>query len=229
MAGSKVLEDIELIFEDIGGGRGGGRGGNVEPPTGGGGGEGGENRRPRPQRSEPGRQYSVAIKLGMVSITMFFLGLITAFLVLRVEKDWIPVHLPSILWANTLVLLISSVTIEKARGRLANGDLGGFHGFWRVTTLLGILFLLGQLIAWLQLVHEGIFVASNRASSFFYIFTGLHGVHLLGGVCALLYVLLRRFERAQIGRTTAARVVAYYWHFMDGLWVVLMGLLYLAS
>ena len=76
---------------------------------------------------------------------------------------------------------------------------------------------------------QGVFVASNPASSFFYIFTAAHGIHLLGGVCALMYVLLHAFKKTEAPRALAAEVTSYYWHFMDGLWIFLVALLYLGK
>jgi cytochrome c oxidase subunit 3 len=216
-----ATQDTELIVVDIGGG-----GGGKEPPAGGdGGGDGDKGRR---RRKPPQRRYSTAITLGMISILMFFLGLCVAFLVLkRVSQAWVPLQLPKILWLNTAILLLSSYTLEKARRRLSAIDFPGFCKLWRLTTILGILFLAGQLVAWLQLVATGIYIASNQATSFFYIFTAAHGVHLVGGVTALLYVATRDFEKGKISRTTAVEITSYYWHFMDGLWVFLLLLLYL--
>jgi cytochrome c oxidase subunit 3 len=130
---------------------------------------------------------------------------------------------------NTGILLASSFTLEVARRRLSLADLLGFRKFWTVTAVLGFLFVGGQLIAWRQLVAQGIYIASNQASSFFYIFTAAHGVHLLGGVGALLYVLIRKVETANLSRSMAAEVASYYWHFMDGLWIFLLALLYLGK
>jgi len=159
---------------------------------------------------------------------MFFMALASAFLVRRGSSaDWVPVHIPVLMWVNTVVLLASSGTMEIARQRLNKGDLQGFRNFWLGTTVLGVLFLVGQLVAWRQLVGEGIYLATNPASSFFYIFTGAHAVHLVGGVGALVYVAWRNFERAKVTRTVGAAVASYYWHFMDGLWVFLLALLYL--
>jgi cytochrome c oxidase subunit 3 len=90
-------------------------------------------------------------------------------------------------------------------------------------------FLAGQLAAWRQFVLAGFYVATNQASSFFYVFTGLHGLHLLGGICALLYVSFRKFEKAKVSRSVAAEVASHYWHFMDGLWLFLLALLYLGK
>jgi cytochrome c oxidase subunit 3 len=216
-----ATQDTELIVVDIGGG-----GGGKEPPAGGdGGGDGDKGRRPR---KPPQRRYSTAITLGMISILVFFLGLCSAFLVLKqVSQAWVPLHLPKILWLNTAILLLSSYTLKKARRRLSVIDFPGFRKLWRATTILGILFLAGQLIAWLQLVATGLYIASNQATSFFYIFTAAHAVHLLGGVAALVYVATRNFEKGKISRNTAAEITSYYWHFMDGLWVFLLLLLYL--
>src|SRR6266852_998155 len=89
-----------------------------------------------------------------------------------------------------------------------------------------LMFLTGQVIAWRHLAAEGVYMASRLSSSFFYVFTALHAAHLLGGICALLYVGLRNFEAAHVSRFVAAEVTSYYWHFMDGLWLFLLALLY---
>jgi len=85
------------------------------------------------------------------------------------------------------------------------------------------------LVAWRILAGQGIYLATNPASSFFYIFTGAHALHLLGGVCALLYVAWRNFDQAKVSRGVAAEVASYYWHFMDALWLFLLALLYLGK
>jgi len=223
MPGTTIVEHIELIIEDIGGG--GGKG----PPAGGDdGGEGGGKR--RGPLSPSSRRYATAIILGILSIVMFFMAMASAFIFLRATSSrWVPLHLPSIIWFNTLVLLLSSGAMELARRRLALADVRQFRRLWSVATALGILFLLGQLAAWRQFVLAGFYVATNQASSFFYVFTGLHGLHLLGGICALLYVSFRKFEKAKVPRSVAAEVASYYWHFMDGLWLFLLALLYLGK
>ncbi len=223
MPGTTFDNDIELIIEDVGGG-----GGGKPPVLGGGGGDDSGGQRRRPLQPSPHRYYT-GVTLAILSILMFFMALASAFIVRRGSNDWIPVHIPAILWVNTLILLASSLTLELSRRRLASSDLRGFRAWWFLTTGLGILFVAGQVFAWRQLFLQGIFVASNPASSFFYIFTGLHGVHLLGGLGALLYVLLRNFDRAKVSRPVAAEIVGHYWHFMDALWVFLLALLYLGK
>lgn len=219
MPGTSIVEDIELVIEDIGGG-----GGKAPPAGGDDGGEGGKRRWPQ---SPSSRRYATAIMLGIVSIVMFFMAMASAFIFLRATSNrWVPLHLPSLVWVNTVILLLSSVAMELARRRLALADVRQFRKFWSAATALGMLFLIGQLVAWRQFVLAGFYVATNQASSFFYIFTGLHGLHLLGGICALLYVSFRRFEKAKVSRSVAAEVASYYWHFMDGLWIFLLALLY---
>ncbi len=222
MPGTTAAQDIELIIENVGGGGGG------TPPAGGDdGGDGGKRRRrwsPSPKR------YSTGIAIALVSILMFFMALTSAFIVLRRASNlWVAIQLPRVLWANTLVLLGSSYTLEVARRRLSLADLSGFRKFWSVTTALGLLFVAGQFVAWRQLVAQGLYIASNQASSFFYIFTGAHAVHLLGGIGALLFVSFRKFEKAAVSLPTAAEITSYYWHFMDGLWIFLLTLLYLGK
>jgi cytochrome c oxidase subunit 3 len=225
MPGTTAVPDIELVVEDVGGGGGG----PIPPPGGGGDGDDGNKRR-RPGGPPSPNRYYTGIALGIVSILMFFMALASAFLVRRgTSGDWIPVHLPAVLWLNTLALIASSFTLERARRSLSRLNLSGFRKLWTVTTGLGALFLIGQLVAWRQLVAQGVFMASNPASSFFYIFTAAHGLHLLGGVGALLYVLVRKFDNARIALPTVAEIASYYWHFMDGLWIFLLALLYLGK
>jgi len=223
MPGTSTVPEIELIIEE----RHGGGGGGSRPPDGSD--DGDDNRNRHPGKSSP-RRYYTGIAVGLVSILMFFMALASAYLVRKSgSSDWIPVRLPPVLWFNTLVLIASSFTMEQARQRLAQSFVLSFRRLWLATTALGILFVIGQLVAWRLLVAQGIYMASNPASSFFFIFTGAHGLHLLGGVAALLFVSVRNFEKSQISISLAAEITSYYWHFMDGLWIFLLALLYLGK
>jgi len=226
MPGTIAPPDIELIIKDSRGGGGGGE----RPPDGGDDGNDGDFDRQRRKRPAPPRRFSTAIAIAMVSILMFFMALASAFLVLHHSSHvWVAIHLPRILWVNTAVLIGSSFVLERARGRLSLGDDLNFRKLWLVSSVMGFLFVAGQLVAWRQLALQGVYIASNQASSFFYIFSGAHGVHLLGGVAALLFVLLHNFEKSQISVSLAAEIASYYWHFMDGLWMFLFALLYLGK
>jgi cytochrome c oxidase subunit III len=223
MPGSTTTPEIELVIEKK---PTDGGGGNLPPVRRNGGGD--DGKRPRPGKPSPKRYYT-GMALGIVSILMFFMALASAFLVRRGSGDWVPVQIPTLMWINTIVLVASSATLELARHRLTKGQLSVYRSLWLVTTLLGVLFLTGQVVAWRILVGEGVYLASNPASSFFYIFTGAHALHLLGGVAALLYVAKRNFEQAQVTRGVATEVTSFYWHFMDALWLFLLALLYLGK
>jgi cytochrome c oxidase subunit III len=224
MPGTTTGQDIEVIIEK---GNGGGGGGNTPPARGDGGGDDDGKRGPKGQPSSS--KYYAGMAIAIIAILMFFMALASAFLIRKGTGGWVPVRIPGLLWVNTAVLLTSSATLEMARKRLAKSDASGFRKLWQATTILGVLFLVGQLAAWRILAGQGIYLATNPASSFFYIFTGAHALHLLGGVCALLYVAWRNFDQAKVSRGVAAEVASYYWHFMDALWLFLLALLYLGK
>jgi cytochrome c oxidase subunit 3 len=230
MPGTPVLDDIELIIEDVRG-TGGGKPPSRDGDDGGDGdGGSGDERTPDPRRPAA-RKYSTGLALAMLSIVMFFMALAAVFLVLRRDNlhTWASISIPPILWANTAVLLSSSAALELARRKLARDDARGFRRLWTLTTLLGVAFILGQILAWRQLAAEGVYATSRLASSFFYVFTALHAAHLLGGICALVYVGARKFDSTRLTRSAAAEIASYYWHFMDGLWLFLLALLVFAQ
>ena len=206
-----------------GGGNGNG-GGNIEErhysP--------GENPESDPERwKTPLSAYRTAALFAVFSITSVFATL-THILASRWvhSKDWVPISLPHVLYANTGVLLVSSVTFELARRSLAREALRRCVRWLSITLLLGMLFIVGQIAAWRELVFRGLHPISNPGSFFFYCFTAVHGLHLLGGVLALAYVIVFAGRLASRGREkTAVGTVAFYWHFMDALWMYLLALL----
>ncbi len=217
---STAVQEIELIIENVGGGGGG------KPPANYGGGD--DGRAGRPSRRFSSRRYFTGIAVAIVSILMFFMALVSAYVVRKGSaNDWATFHFPGIIWLNTAMLVASSLTLELARRRLAKSDLSGFRALWWISTVLGFVFLAGQIFVWRQLFDQGVFMASNPASSFFYVFTGAHALHILGGIGALLFVALRNFDLAKVTRSTAAEITSYFWHFLDALWVFLAVLLYL--
>jgi cytochrome c oxidase subunit III len=214
------VQEIELIIENVGGGDGG------KPPANEGGGDDGG--RGRPFRRFSSRRYLTGIAVAIVSILMFFMALVSAYVVRKGSAgDWATFQFPGIIWLNTAILVASSVTLELARRRLSKSDLSGFRALWWISTVLGFAFLAGQIFVWRQLFDQGVFMATNPASSFFYVFTGAHALHILGGIGALLFVALRNFDLAKVTRSTAAEVTSYFWHFLDALWIFLAVLLYL--
>jgi cytochrome c oxidase subunit 3 len=136
------------------------------------------------------------------------------------------------LWLSTALILLSSATFEASRRLLKRGDDRGYRRWLLATVLLGLGFLLTQLLAWRELVAQGIYLNTNPHSSFFYLLTGMHGLHLVGGILMAAYLLARAWRRqsgrqARALRQDSANAAAVYWHFMDGLWIYLFLLLFL--
>jgi cytochrome c oxidase subunit III len=164
----------------------------------------------------------------LVATTMVFAALTSAFVMRRgIAEDWTSLPKPPVLFVNTAVLLLSSVVLDLSRRALKAGNRSRFNLWWTLATGLGILFLVGQAYAWRELNGQGFYIATNPASSFFYLLTAAHAVHLFGGVAALVYVDVQAL-RLRLGpaKRTAIDVTAIFWHFLDGLWIYLMVLLY---
>ncbi len=193
---------------------------------------------PQPDGSRTG---IVGMWVALGAIVMMFTALTSAYIVRAgISNDWQPLARPGLLWLSTGLILASSGSFEIARRSLKRKNEQAYASWLLLTVLLGIGFLVSQLLAWRELVAQGIYIASNPHSSFFYLLTGVHGLHLLGGILALDYLLIRTWRphgsngsssnvesEALRKRQTAADVVALYWHFMDGLWVSLFLLLLL--
>jgi len=197
------------------------------------------------------RRARLGLLVGLVGIVMIFVSFTSAYVVRQglptfdsrtnsLVHDWIPVRLPKLLLVNTFVLLLSSVTIALARRRAAHNaplaQVASIPGVsirgdekisWlTLTVALGLLFLAGQAMAWRELAAGGFYISATPSSSFVFLLTGMHGVHLLGGVVALLVAgfasLLHRSARSQL---IWLDVTGWYWHFMAILWVYILLLL----
>jgi cytochrome c oxidase subunit 3 len=199
------------------------------PPEGGDGGNGGDGPAGDPASTFPVSKGRLGLWLLLTGVTMLFAGLSSAYLVLRGVPSWQNVAVPSVLWLNTFVLLASSVTMEGTRRRIREGRLDATRTWITWTAILGFVFLAGQLVAWRQLVAAGVYLPSTLHSSFLYVLTGTHALHLIGGMGGLVYVwreaLKNRYTRSS---HEPISLCATYWHFMDGLWVYLLLLLILA-
>ncbi|HKV81548.1 MAG TPA: cytochrome c oxidase subunit 3 [Candidatus Sulfotelmatobacter sp.] len=208
------------IHEGIGGYRGGsGRNGF--------GGPGGDPRRESPRRPVPARACHVGMWMAIAGIMMLFAAFTSAMVVRRgISYDWVATALPHVLYLNTLLLIASSFTLELARRSLAADDGDRFARWLYVTVILGLGFVAGQLLAWRELASHGVYLSTNPSSSFFYLLTAAHGLHLLGGIAALFYLVFQVRRLVQkLRRRVAVDVTALYWHFMDGLWLYILILL----
>ena len=173
-----------------------------------------------------GSRYRIGMWVSLASITMLFTSLSSAYVVRSgVMNDWFPIAVPRVMFGSTALILLSSVSIEIARRKLRHGFAGSYSRYLLLTTFLGLGFLVSQLVAWRQLAQQGIYLASNPYSSFFYLLTGAHAVHLAGGLLAIGFLWFR--SRNQSVRQATADAVSIYWHFMDALWIYLFLLLFL--
>ena len=175
------------------------------------------------------RASLVGLLILLVSTGIVFLALVIAFVARRLMgDDWISTPKPPILWVNTGILLASSVALDLARRALKARQRVNFNRWWTTATALGGVFLIGQAIAWSQLRAAGIYVATNPSSSFFYVLTAVHALHLIGGMVALTWVDVQAL-RLRLGpaKRTAIDVCAVFWHFLDALWIMLMAIFYL--
>ncbi len=178
-------------------------------------------------------RYRIGMWVALASVTMMFTSLSSAYIVRSsTANDWVALPMPRVLIVSTILILASSVTLEFARRNLKASLPSAYTKWVVVTVVLGVAFLASQLFAWQQLKAWGLYMSTNPHSSFFYLLTGAHAVHLAGGLLglALLWLRSRRItsEAAVItNRKASADAVAIYWHFMDALWIYLFLLLFL--
>jgi cytochrome c oxidase subunit 3 len=225
----------------------------VLPPIRGG---GDESWRPElPDYATRLRRARLGLLVALTPVLMLFVSFSSAYVVRQglptldprtnaLVRDWIPVTLPKLLLINTGVLILSSVFMELARrqikGQVALVSIAAHPGVcvgdqvripWLAMTLiLGLAFLFGQWAAWRQLAASGFYVATTPSSSFVYLLTGTHAIHLMGGVLALLVAGIASLMRRSVTtRSIVVDLTAWYWHFMAGLWVYILCLLEFAS
>jgi len=231
-----------------------GGGGDIPHYPGGGGGGGGRCDE-SPDYGERLRRCRLGLAVGIAPIVMLFVAFSSAYLVrqglaswdLRTNSyinDWAPLRMPMLLLLiNTCFLLLSSLTMEFARRHAARlaaiapitampgiaADDESSFPWLGITVALGLGFLAGQVLAWRQMEARGLFLSSNPSSSFFYLLTGMHALHLLGGVIALSYAVVTVWlKRPPEARHIVVDVTAWYWHFMALLWLYIFALLIVA-
>ncbi len=180
----------------------------------------------------PSNKLRIAMWFLLLVVLMTFGGLISAYVVIATNGvlEWKPFALPVQIWISTVLILASSLTYKIAQSAVNSDNQPKAKKWFVATTALGGMFIASQLLAWLELVRKGYYMASNPYAGFFYILTAVHAVHVLVGICVLGYVVLRvwqktDFEAEIIKRKQIVNAVAWYWHLMDGLWIVLLFLL----
>ncbi|HEY7384312.1 MAG TPA: cytochrome c oxidase subunit 3 [Beijerinckiaceae bacterium] len=162
----------------------------------------------------------------LASLGALFALFISAYLMRMSLADWRPVPKPTLLWINTGVLMLSSAALQWTRGAADRQDARGLRIGVLAAAGAALAFVAGQLFAWRQLSASGYFLASNPASSFFYLITGLHALHLLGGLAALGFVGMRVRNGRDPGRLQLSlELCSMYWDFLLLVWLVLFAML----
>jgi cytochrome c oxidase subunit 3 len=176
-----------------------------------------------PDRAGP---YPIGLLGVLVTVAMLFSAFTAALLVRRTGADWAPISWPPLVWANTGVLFASSWALERSRAA-ARGSARRAIGDWlAVAALLGMLFLVGQLLLWRALAARGVFLASGPHAAFVYLLSAVHGAHVLGGIGALAWTY-GRARAGAYGETDYEGLThtAIYWHFVGVVWLWLFVLL----
>jgi len=163
-----------------------------------------------------------AMWLFIVSVVMIFAALTSAYIVRRAEGDWAFFELPVLFWINTVVILISSGTLHWAYLSAKRNNLESVKIAIIITTILGLAFMVGQYLAWGELITNRIHLVGNPSGSFIYIISGLHGAHVLGGMVYLLIILGSALKfKVHSKNLNPIEMCATYWHFLGGLWLYL--------
>jgi cytochrome c oxidase subunit 3 len=168
-----------------------------------------------------------ALWLFIASVVMMFAALTSAYIVRQAEGNWMIFDLPSIFFVNTAVIIVSSITMHWAYWSAKHDFPERAKLAISITAVLGIAFLVGQFLAWGQMVDNNVYFVNDRGSavsgSFVYVLSGLHGAHIISGVVFLLIVLISTFRyKVHSKNMSQIEMCATYWHFLDGLWLYLL-------
>ncbi|MFK8165386.1 MAG: heme-copper oxidase subunit III [Lewinella sp.] len=167
----------------------------------------------------------LALWVALVSLVMMFTALTSAYVVRRAAGNWLEFDIPSIFYWNTLVIVVSSLTLHAAYGAFKREAAFAYKSLLSLTFILGIAFVVLQYLGWEQLAAEGVPLKINPSGDFVYAISGLHAVHVLGGIAVLAVALAVAFLR-KLKRTPARQLrlelTLTYWHFVDILWIYLV-------
>lgn len=176
------------------------------------------------QQNKKLHPYKFTLWVAIASIMMMFAGLTSAFIVKSNFTGWRTIDMPVIFWVSTAVILLSSVTMVMAVKAFRQREMQKYRALLAITLVLGIVFAVCQVLGFGQLWEEGVrFQGSSGAGQFFYAITGLHGLHVLGGIVAAAYFLIKSWVgKVKSYNMAPVEVLGIYWHFIDILWVYLM-------
>lgn len=161
--------------------------------------------------------------IAIASIVMMFAGLSSAFIVKRSQANWLSFNVPLIFYYSTAAILLSSISIMVARKTFVERKISRYTFWLGATTLLGIAFVVFQIMGFTELWNQGITVTRNVSFSFLYVIVGLHALHVLGGLVALIILFFQSMSRKRkVYSSVAIDIMSTYWHFVDVLWLYLL-------
>ncbi len=167
--------------------------------------------------------YKFALWVGIGSILMMFAGLTSAYIVKRNQAGWVTFNLPAAFWYSTAAIILSSVVLYMASAAFKERAMSRYRVLMACTMILGILFIVLQLIGFKQLWNNGITLTGNVSYSFLYIIIGIHAAHVLGGIVTMIVMSLNAFRsKIKSYSTVPIDLISTYWHFVDILWIYLL-------
>lgn len=167
--------------------------------------------------------HKFTLWVGLASIIMMFAGFTSAYIIKRNQANWVTFNLPVVFWYSTAIIIGSSITLWAAQKAFRRREMVNYRKLVVATLLLGILFIVMQIIGFSQLWANGMTLKANVSFSFLYIIVGLHALHVLGGIIALVIMFAKAFSvRVKNYDIVPVEVISTYWHFVDFLWLYLL-------
>ena len=166
-------------------------------------------------------KFTMWVAIG--SIVMMFAGLTSAFIVKSNQTSWVPVSIPMVFWISTAAIIISSLTLQIALRSFKQREMSQYRTLIGITLLLGIAFIVLQWLGFQDLWAQKITFKGSGAGQFLYVIFGLHAIHVVGGIIALIVIFIKAFiGKAKLYSSVPVEVAAIYWHFVDILWIYLL-------
>ena len=167
--------------------------------------------------------YKFTLWVGIGSILMMFAGLTSAYIVKRNQANWLTFDLPNAFWYSTVAIVLSSLTLHMASKAFQERIMSRYRNLMAITLVLGMVFILLQVIGFKQLWALGITLQANVSYSFLYVIVGLHALHVLGGIVALVIMAIKAFsQKTRNYSSVPVDLISTYWHFVDILWIYLL-------
>jgi len=174
----------------------------------------------RGKRIHP-HKFTMWVAIG--SIVMMFAGLTSAFIVKSNQTNWVTVTIPKMFWISTAAIIISSITLQMALRSFKQREMSQYRMLMGVTLLLGVAFVILQWLGFQELWAQKITFRGSGAGQFLYVIFGLHAIHVIGGIIALIVMFIKAFiGKTKLYSSVPVEVMAVYWHFVDVLWVYLL-------